>query len=150
MSVFCPILSFIAPYHMRKWRPIMMFLRRSLASLARAYKLHVTIWFFSRYIWGLAPPPPIPKRWLRYCCQLSLSRRVAKWRWPPIPSPPTRYTKSPPLVTAILAIVRTELRARGSEQFLWFLKNDLLQFHLILFIFDSSKSNFLCTWKGVF
>ena len=34
-----------------------MFLRRSLASLARAYKLHVYDFFFiCRYIWGLAPP----------------------------------------------------------------------------------------------
>ena len=30
----------------------------------------------------------------------------------------------------------------GGEQFLWFLKNDLLQFHLILSFFDSSKHNF--------
>ena len=35
-----------------------MFLRRSLASLARAYKLHVYDFFLCRYIWGLAPPPP--------------------------------------------------------------------------------------------
>ena len=31
----------------------------------------------------------------------------------------------------------------GGEQFLWFLKNDLLWFHLIFFLFDSSKRNFL-------
>ena len=30
----------------------------------------------------------------------------------------------------------------GGEQFLWFLKNDLLWFHLILFFFDSSKHIF--------
>ena len=36
-----------------------MFLRRLLASLARAYMLHVhMIFFLCRYIWGLAPPPP--------------------------------------------------------------------------------------------
>ena len=35
-------------------------------ALARAYNLHVC---FSRYIWGLAPPPPIPKTWLRYWWQ---------------------------------------------------------------------------------
>ena len=70
-----------------------MFLRRSLASLARAYKLLVYDFFFmSVHLGGLPPsppppPPPIPKSWLRYCCQLSLTRRVAKWRWP-IPSPP--------------------------------------------------------------
>ena len=37
-----------------------MFLRRSLASLARAYKLHVYDFFLCRYIWGLAPSPPPP------------------------------------------------------------------------------------------
>ena len=43
-----------------------MFLRRSLASLARAYKLHVH-YFFVGTFGGLAPPPPpIPKSWLRY------------------------------------------------------------------------------------
>ena len=39
-----------------------MFLRRSLASLARAYKLHVYDFFLCRYIWGLAPPPPHTKK----------------------------------------------------------------------------------------
>ena len=64
-----------------------MFLRRSLASLARAYKLHVYDFFFmSVHLGACPPPPPIPKTWLRNCCQLSLTRRVAKWRWP-IPSP---------------------------------------------------------------
>ena len=89
-----------------------MFLRRSLASLARAYKLHVYVFFYyvGTYIWGLASPPPspIPKSWLRYCCQLSLTRRVAKWRWPipspPPPPPPTRYTKSPPLLIGVSAL----------------------------------------------
>ena len=39
-----------------------MFLRRSLASLACAYKLHVQYMIFlCRYIWGLAPPPPYQK-----------------------------------------------------------------------------------------
>ena len=49
-----------------------MFLRRSLASLAR--QLHVYDLFLCRYILGACPlpPPPIPKSWLRYCCQLSL------------------------------------------------------------------------------
>ena len=52
-----------------------MFLRRTLVHI---YKLHVhMIFFLCRYIWGLAPPPPIPKSWLRYCCQLSLTGRVA-------------------------------------------------------------------------
>ena len=35
-------------------------------ALARAYKLHVHD--LCRYIWGACPPPPpMPKRWLRYC-----------------------------------------------------------------------------------
>ena len=38
-----------------------MFLKRSLASLARAYKLHVYDVLLCRYIWGLAPPPPYQK-----------------------------------------------------------------------------------------
>ena len=54
-----------------------MFLRRSLASLACAYKLHVYVFFYVGTFGGL-PPPPIPKSWLRYCYQLSLTRRVAK------------------------------------------------------------------------
>ena len=45
-------------------------------------------------------------------------------------------------VTAVLAIVRTELRAREANSFCECLKNDLLRFHLILFFFDSSKRNF--------
>ena len=43
-----------------------MFLRRSLASLARAYKLHVYDFFFYVGTFGGLPPPPIPKSWLRY------------------------------------------------------------------------------------
>ena len=48
-----------------------MFLRRSLASLARAYKLHVYDFFF--YVGTF-----IPKSWLRYSRQLSLTKRMAK------------------------------------------------------------------------
>ena len=41
-----------------------MFLRRSLASLAREYKL---VFSSVGTFGGLArPPPPIPKSWLRY------------------------------------------------------------------------------------
>ena len=42
-----------------------MFLRRSLASLARAYKLHVYDFFLNVGTFGglAAPPPPIPKSW---------------------------------------------------------------------------------------
>ena len=108
MSVFCPILSFIAPYHMRKIKAY-NYVSEALARFARSciFKLHVYDFFF--YVGrfgGLPPPPPIPKSWLRYCCQLSLTRRVAKWRWP-IPSPPTRYTKSPPLMRTTLILLRS-------------------------------------------
>ena len=54
--VFCPILSFIAPYHIiRKYRPICFWDARSLCSL-----VHISyMWFFlCRYIWGASPPPP--------------------------------------------------------------------------------------------
>ena len=71
-----------------------MFLRRSLVHIS------YMIFFFMSVHLGACPPPPHTKSWLRYCCQLSLTRRVAKWRWPipsPPPPPPTRYTKSPPL-----------------------------------------------------
>ena len=40
----------------------------------------------------------------------------------------------------------------GGEQFLWFLKHDLLRFYLILFFFDSSKHNFffMCLVRSIF
>ena len=84
VSVLSVILSFIMPYH---WIGCMyvhadvfwdlkmyIFLRRSLASLARAYKLHIhDFFFFCRYIWGSCPPPPpIVKSWLRYCGRVPL------------------------------------------------------------------------------
>ena len=76
-----------------------MFLRRSLASLARAYKLHVYV-FLCRYIRGLAPPPPYQK---------ADYATVASFRspeeWPEMKMvdsvPPTRYTKSPPLIRGL-------------------------------------------------
>ena len=53
-------------------------------------------------------------------------------------------------VTAVLAIVRTELRAREVSSFMWFLKKDLLRFHLILFFFDSSKLFFfMCLVRSI-
>ena len=81
-----------------------MFLRRSLASLARAYKLHVYDFFF--YVgtfgglWGLAPPP---YQKAGYATVASF-RSPEEWpnedgRFRPPPPPPTRYTKSPPLAT---------------------------------------------------
>ena len=45
-------------------------------------------------------------------------------------------------VTAVLAIVRTELRAQEASSFCEFWTNDLLRFHIILLFFDSSKRNF--------
>ena len=63
-----------------------MFLRRSLASLARAYKLHANK-CSSDTFWGLAPPPPLPpyqkklaRYWFGICpvnrqtCHISLCR----------------------------------------------------------------------------
>ena len=77
-----------------------MFLRRSLASLARAYKLHVYDFFFlCRYIWGLAPPPHTKKLATlllpAFAHQKSGQMKMAD------SVPPTRYTKSPPLITII-------------------------------------------------
>ena len=77
-----------------------MFLRRSLALLAGAYKLLVYDFFFfmSGYIWGLAPPPHtkelatlllLPAFAHQKSGQMKLADSV----------PPTRYTKSPPLRT---------------------------------------------------
>ena len=96
-----------------------MFLRRSLASLARAYKLpflYMIFFFFFFYVGtfgGLPSPPPppppprIPKSWLRYCCQLSLTRRVAKWRWP-IPSSPPPPPPPPPPPHSLHEIAATD------------------------------------------
>ena len=44
-------------------------------------------------------------------------------------------------VTTVLAIIRAVLR--GGEQFLWFLTNDLLWFHLILLFFFLLKQTFV-------
>ena len=59
---------------------------------------------------GACPPPPIPKSWLRYCCQLSLTRRVAKWRWP-IPSPPP-YSLHEIAATALDKIYRQAMNKK--------------------------------------
>ena len=81
-----------------------MFLRRSLASLARAYKLHVYIIyiFYVGTFGGLPPPPPYQKA--GYATVASF-RSPEEWpnedgRFRPPPPPPTRYTKSPPLFMA--------------------------------------------------
>ena len=77
-----------------------MFLRRSLALLARAYKLLVYDFFLmSGYIWGLAPPHTkklatlllLPAFAHQKSGQMKLADSV----------PPTRYTKSPPLLTTM-------------------------------------------------
>ena len=76
-----------------------MFLRRSLASLARAYKLHVYD-FFSGTFGGLPPPPHTKKlATLQYCCPAFAHQKSGQMKMADSvpPSPPTRYTKSPPL-----------------------------------------------------
>ena len=69
--------------------------------------------FFSRYIWGLAPPPPYQKAGYA---------TVASFRspeeWPNEdgrfrPPPPTRYTKSPPLM--IMMMMRRRRRGGGKD-----------------------------------
>ena len=100
-----------------------MFLRRSLASLARAYKLHVVTVFtkrwdsvsvrengddvydfvLCRYIWGLTPPPsPIPKSWSTLLLPAFAHQKSGQMKMADsvVPPPlPTRNTKSPPLRT---------------------------------------------------
>ena len=67
-----------------------MFLRRSLASLARAYKLHVYDFFLCRYIWGLAPPPPPPYQKASYATVASF-RSPEEW-----PNEDGRFRSPPP------------------------------------------------------
>ena len=65
-----------------------MFLRRSLASVACANKLHVHDCFSCRYIWGLAPPPPPYQKagyatdytGVRWC---QMRRSLVGYAWPP-------------------------------------------------------------------
>ena len=73
-----------------------MFLRRSLASLARAYKLLVYDFFFYVGTFGGLPPPHTKKLATlllpAFAHQKSGQMKMAD------SVPPTRYTKSPPLV----------------------------------------------------
>ena len=62
-----------------------MYLRRSLASLAR--QLHVYDLFLCRYIWGLAPSPPPHTKKLATLLLAAFAQEWPKLRWP-IPSPP--------------------------------------------------------------
>ena len=77
-----------------------MFLRRSLASLARAYKLLVyDLFFYVGTFGGLPPPPPPPPYQKAGYATVASFRSPEEWpnedgRFRP---PPTRYTKSPPL-----------------------------------------------------
>ena len=56
-----------------------MFLRRSLASLARAYKLHVYDFFLCRYIWGLPPPPTLHTKKLATLNTVASFRSPEEW-----------------------------------------------------------------------
>ena len=56
-----------------------MFLRRSLASLARAYRLQ--FFLLSVHLGGFPPPPPpIPKSWLRYWVGLHAPLTIYMYR----------------------------------------------------------------------
>ena len=77
-----------------------MFLRRSLALLARAYKLLVyDFFFYVRVHLGACPPPPHTKKLATllllpaFAHQKSGQMKLVD----SVPPPPTRYTKSPPL-----------------------------------------------------
>ena len=60
MSVFCPILLFIAPYHYEKIKAY-NYVSKVLARFARAYKLLVYDFFFYVGTFGGLPPPPYQK-----------------------------------------------------------------------------------------
>ena len=71
-----------------------MFLRRSLASLARAYTLHVYDFFFPVHF-GACPPPPPHTQELAALLLPAFAHQKSGQTWP-IPSPPppptpTRY-----------------------------------------------------------
>ena len=96
-----------------------MFLRRSLASLARVHISYMyMIYFLCRYIWGLAPPPP-PYQKAGYATVASFR---SPEEWPNEdgrfrPPPPTHYTKSPPLMNTpiyvIFVFISYALKARS-------------------------------------
>ena len=67
-------------------------------TLARAYKLHVI--FYVGKFGGLAAPPPPPYQKAGYATVASF-RSPEEWPNEAASVPPTRYTKSPPLVGTI-------------------------------------------------
>ena len=76
-----------------------MFLRRSLASLARAYKLLVYDFFFMSVHLGACPPPPPPHTKKLATLLLPAFAHQKSGQMKMADSvPPTRYTKSPPLM----------------------------------------------------
>ena len=74
-----------------------MFLRRLLASLARAYKLHVYDFFFMSVHLGACPPPPHTKKLATLLLPAFAHQKSGQMKMADS-VPPTRYTKSPPLV----------------------------------------------------
>ena len=73
-----------------------MFLRRSLASLARAYKLHVYDFFFYVGTFGSLPPPPPPhtKKLATLLCQLSLTQKSGQMKMADSVPPPPLATRN--------------------------------------------------------
>ena len=80
---------FIAPYHIRKYRPI-RFLRCSLGSLAHAYKLHVYDFFCYVGTFGGTSPPPPPYQKAGYATVASF-RSPEEW-----PNEADRFRPPPP------------------------------------------------------
>ena len=74
-----------------------MFLRRSLASLARTYKLHVYDFFFMSVHLGACPPPPHTKKLATLLLPAFAHQKSGQMKMVDSVPPPTRYTKSPPL-----------------------------------------------------
>ena len=70
-----------------------MFLRRSLASLARAYKLHVIFFFMSVHLGACPPPPTLHTKKLATLSTVASFRSPEEWpnedgRFRPPPPPP--------------------------------------------------------------
>ena len=82
-----------------------MFLRRSLVHISYMYMIFLN--FLCRYIWGLAPPPPIQKSWLRYCCHAAFAHQKSSQMKMANSAPP------PPLAT------RNRRHCRISWWYVW-------------------------------